>query len=145
MNRGMANDLDCVAVVRVFGAPQSVVRLALAVRALLHNTINAVVNFYLDRKLRKLLVAPRLGHLLHLLRGAVFQPRGTPSSPADLEARAGRTLDQLEKLLPSWLSRWIGPGYRIGLLTLFTAIQSPQLNKQVRALLQMVLAQYVVF
>nr|CAD7598805.1 unnamed protein product [Timema genevievae] len=123
---------DCVLylVVRVFGAPQVVVRLAMAARAVLQNTINALVNFYLDRKLRKLLVPPRLGHLIHLLQGAVFNPRSSPISVIELEARAGRALEHLQNLLPGWLVRLMGPGYKIGLLTIFTAVQSPSLNKQ---------------
>nr|CAD7411675.1 unnamed protein product [Timema poppensis] len=123
---------DCVLylVVRVFGAPQVVVRLAMAARAVLQNTINALVNFYLDRKLRKLLVPPRLGHLIHLLQGAVFNPRSSPISANELEARAGRALEHLQNLLPGWLVRLMGPGYKIGLLTIFTAVQSPSLNKQ---------------
>nr|CAD7261904.1 unnamed protein product [Timema shepardi] len=123
---------DCVLylVVRVFGAPQVVVRLAMAARAVLQNTINALVNFYLDRKLRKLLVPPRLGHLIHLLQGAVFNPRSSPISANELEARAGRALEHLQNVLPGWLVRLMGPGYKIGLLTIFTAVQSPSLNKQ---------------
>ncbi|CAG2061289.1 unnamed protein product, partial [Timema podura] len=116
--------------VRVFGAPQVVVRLAMAARAVLQNTINALVNFYLDRKLRKLLVPPRLGHLIHLLQGAVFNPKSSPISAIELEARAGRALEHLQNLLPGWLVRLMGPGYKIGLLTIFTAVQSPSLNKQ---------------
>ncbi|XP_063236943.1 sorting nexin-14-like [Bacillus rossius redtenbacheri] len=132
---------DCVLylAVRVFAAPQPAVRLALAVRALLRSTVDAVADLCLDRKLRRLLAAPRLARLVHLLRGAVFQARGAPPSPADLEARAGRALEQLEALLPAWLARWAGPGYRAGLLTLFAAVQSPQLNKQlVHSLLDLV-------
>jgi hypothetical protein len=35
-------------------------------------------------------------------------------------------------LVPSYISRWAGPAYQAGLLTLFSALQSPALNKQVR-------------
>ena len=63
--------------------------------------------------------------------GAVFQPKGAQSSPAELELRAARTLSQLQTLLPNFISRWAGPAYQAGLLTLFSALQSPALNKQV--------------
>lgn len=59
--------------VRVFGAPQAVVRVVVAIRVLTHNTVNALCSFYLDRKLRKLLIAPRLAHLVRLLQGSVLK------------------------------------------------------------------------
>jgi hypothetical protein len=59
--------------VRVFGAPQTVVRVAMAIRVMAHNTVNALCSFYLDRKLRKLLIAPRLAHLVRLLQGSVLK------------------------------------------------------------------------
>jgi hypothetical protein len=35
-------------------------------------------------------------------------------------------------LVPTYIARWAGPAYQAGLLTLFSALQSPALNKQVR-------------
>ncbi|GFG30199.1 hypothetical protein Cfor_10178 [Coptotermes formosanus] len=66
---------DCLLylAVRVFGAPQTVVRVAMAIRVVAHNTVNALCSFYLDRKLRKLLIAPRLAHLVRLLQGSVLK------------------------------------------------------------------------
>ncbi|XP_069690974.1 sorting nexin-14-like isoform X2 [Periplaneta americana] len=123
---------DCLLylAVRVFGAPQTVVRVAMAVRVVAHNTVNALCSFYLDRKLRKLLIAPRLAHLIKLLQGAVFQPKTGSPSPAELELRAARALAQLQTLVPNYIARWAGPAYQAGLLTLFSALQSPALNKQ---------------
>nr|CAD7454246.1 unnamed protein product [Timema tahoe] len=108
-DRSTGSGTETDTVVRVFGAPQVVVRLAVAARAVLQNTINALVNFYLDRKLRKLLVPPRLGHLIHLLQGAVFNPRSSPISAIELEARAGRALEHLQNLLPGCDIRAIHP------------------------------------
>ncbi|KAJ9589467.1 hypothetical protein L9F63_017328, partial [Diploptera punctata] len=135
---------DCLLylAVRVFGAPQTVVRIAMAVRTVAHNTVNALCSFYLDRKLRKLLIPPRLANLIKLLQNAVFQPRGAQPSPAELELRAARALSQLQALLPNFISRWAGPAYQAGLLTLFSALQSPALNKQlVYTLLDVVVAE----
>lgn len=135
---------DCLLylAVRLFGAPQTVVRVAMAIRAVAHNTVNALCSFYLDRKLRKLLIAPRLAHLVRLLQGAVFQPKGSTPSPAELEVRAARALAQLQTLVPNYIARWAGPAYQAGLLTLFSALQSPALNKQlVYTLLDVVAAE----
>ncbi|XP_021925834.1 sorting nexin-14-like isoform X2 [Zootermopsis nevadensis] len=135
---------DCLLylAVRVFGAPQTVVRVAMAIRAVAHNTVNALFGFYLDRKLRKLLIAPRLAHLVRLLQGAVFQPKGSAPSPAELELRGSRALAQLQTLVPNYVARWAGPAYQAGLLTLFSALQSPALNKQlVYTLLDVVAAE----
>lgn len=70
--------------------------------------------------------------MLHLLLGAVFQPKGSAPSPAELELRGSRALAQLQTLVPNYVARWAGPAYQAGLLTLFSALQSPALNKQVR-------------
>lgn len=45
----------------------------MAIRAVAHNTVNALCSFYLERKLRKLLVAPRIAHLVRLLQGSVLK------------------------------------------------------------------------
>lgn len=135
---------DCLLylAVRVFGAPQTVVRVAMAIRVVGHNTVNALCSFYLDRKLRKLLIAPRLAHLVRLLQGAIFQPKGSAPSPAELELRAAQALAKLQTLVPSYIARWGGPAYQTGLLTLFSALQSPALNKQlVYTLLDAVIAE----
>jgi hypothetical protein len=68
---------------------------------------------------------------LHLLLGAVFQPKGSAPSPAELELRAAQALAKLQTLVPSYIARWGCPAYQSGLLTLFSALQSPALNKQV--------------
>jgi len=68
---------------------------------------------------------------LHLLLGAIFQPKGSAPSPAELELRAAQALAKLQTLVPSYIARWGGPAYQTGLLTLFSALQSPALNKQV--------------
>jgi hypothetical protein len=57
----------------VFGAPQNVVRVAMAIRVVAHNTVNGLCSFYLDRKLRRLLIAPRLAHLVRLLQGSILE------------------------------------------------------------------------
>jgi hypothetical protein len=65
---------DVFLAVRVFGAPQTIVRIAMAVRVVAHNTINALCSFYLDRKLRKLLIPPRIAHLIKLLQSKLSSP-----------------------------------------------------------------------
>ncbi|XP_049774784.1 sorting nexin-14-like isoform X1 [Schistocerca cancellata] len=123
---------DCVLylLVRVFGASQSVLRLALGVRSLCHNTINSLCCVYLDSKLRNLLVPPRVAHLIRLLQGAVFGHKGSSPTALELKARAAFTLSQLQSLLPGVLNSWLGSRYKDGILTIFTALQSPLLNKQ---------------
>jgi hypothetical protein len=74
---------------------------------------------------------------LHLLLGAVFQPKGSAPSPAELELRAAEALAKLQTLVPGYIARWGGPAYQTGLLTLFSALQSPALNKQVGPFLLM--------
>ncbi|XP_067005138.2 sorting nexin-14 [Anabrus simplex] len=117
--------------VKVFGAPLSAVRLAMAIRAMSHNTLNALCRYYLDKKLKKLLVAPRLAHLVRLLKGAIFNPRSPPASQAELTARASRALEQLQSIVPHFIANWVGPSYKDGIHTLFSAVQNPALNKQV--------------
>lgn len=66
-----------------------------------------------------------------MLLGAVFQPKGSAPSPAELELRAAQALAQLQTSVPNYIAHWAGPAYQAGLLTLFSALQSPALNKQV--------------
>ncbi|KAK7792107.1 hypothetical protein R5R35_009644 [Gryllus longicercus] len=132
MNVPIQGIFDCILylTVKVFGAPPTFVRLALAIRAMAHNTVNALCWFYLDRKLKKLLVAPRLAHLVRLLQGVIFSPKGNPPTAQDFAARAARTQTLLQGLLPHWLTRWAGSKYTEGIQTLFSAVQNPALNKQ---------------
>jgi hypothetical protein len=66
-----------------------------------------------------------------LLSGTIFQPKGSTPSPAELEVRAARALARLQALVPNYIARWAGPAYQAGLLTVFSALQCPAMNKQV--------------
>ena len=59
---------NCIGVY-VYNISRPSLRIALSVQALIGNTVDAVISFFVGRALKTLLVAPRLAHLVHLLQG----------------------------------------------------------------------------
>lgn len=52
-----------------YNISQPSLRIALSLQALIGQTLDAVVSYFVGRALKSLLVAPRLAHLIHLLQG----------------------------------------------------------------------------
>lgn len=96
---------------------KSTLRLALALQAMLGRTIDAFLYFWIDRKLKQILVPQRVAHLIKLLQGSIFVSR-----PSADRTQVTHTLEQMIKETGGWR----GTMYQ----TLFVALQYPPMNKQ---------------
>lgn len=121
--KGFTNSLIHIGVV-AYNISQPSLRIALSLQALIGQTLDAVVSYFVGRALKSLLVAPRLAHLIHLLQGAIFNSKTTHWNSMEIEERACRELDQFCSKF--WLSKLAAPAFKGA----FCAVQCPQLNKQ---------------
>ncbi|KAG8222177.1 hypothetical protein J437_LFUL001268 [Ladona fulva] len=123
--------------VRVFGAGELVVRICLALGALLKNTLESFILWLVSHLLRKGLSTPRIALLLRLLKTAVFTPKSLGGKQSRSKAEEvskkymefGTVLMTHLQSLPFWIRPVI---CRIvpGLSIIHSSLQSPQLNKQ---------------
>lgn len=120
---GFTNSMIHIGVV-VYNMSRPSLRFALSFQALIGQTLDAVVSFFVGRALKTLLVAPRLAHLIHLLQGAIFNSKTTHWNSMEIEERACRELDQFCSKF--WLAKLAAPACKGA----FCAVQCPQLNKQ---------------
>ncbi|XP_034243471.1 sorting nexin-14-like isoform X2 [Thrips palmi] len=121
--KGFTNSLIHIGVV-AYNISQPSLRIAMSLQALVGQTLDAVVSYFVGRALKTLLVAPRLAHLIHLLQGAIFNSKSTHWNSMEIEERACRELDQL--CTKFWLAKLAAPAFKGA----FCAVQCPQLNKQ---------------
>ncbi|BES99188.1 Hypothetical proteinA domain [Nesidiocoris tenuis] len=82
---------------KVFKVPNCLMRLAVAVHSLLDRGLNSLCCYYLDKKLKSLLVPQRIAHLVGLLQWVVFE-KHTRRDPKEVAA----LLEQRINLYRGW-------------------------------------------
>ncbi|KAF6200429.1 hypothetical protein GE061_006732 [Apolygus lucorum] len=102
---------------KVFKVPNFLLRLALAVHSLLNKGLDSMCSFYIEKKLRSLLVPQRISHLIHLFQWIVFEKQ-TKSDPKEVASKVEERISQLS-------------GVRLTFhQTLYKLVQNRILNKQ---------------
>ncbi|KAG8262300.1 Sorting nexin-14 [Homalodisca vitripennis] len=103
--------------VNVLQWSQTTIKFAIALQKLFGNTVDAILQYWLNAKLKRLLVPQRVAHLVKLLQWAIFESRGKSD-----RAQVARAVElQLREK-----GEWTRPIYQ----GMFVAAQAPLLNKQ---------------
>ncbi|XP_050722831.1 sorting nexin-14-like isoform X2 [Eriocheir sinensis] len=119
-------------VVRVYGLSRNALRWLMCVRAMVRNTIDAAISWFLRRKLAQALAPPRIVTLIHLIRDGLFVDPPEHRCERERRYRERELRREVVGLLSPWLQRCLFTQdlYNEGANTLVTLFQHPVLNKQ---------------
>lgn len=123
-------------VVNLYSAPIWLLRLLLALRTIMRNTVDTFLDWYLGRKLDKVLREYHLVKIIHLLRDALFFDNDPPRTDEDKRRRQEAALLELMSFIPKFFAKGVGSeNYDKGTRLLFSFLQLPRLNKQLSYML----------
>ncbi|XP_024085830.1 sorting nexin-14-like isoform X2 [Cimex lectularius] len=110
---------DCLLLlgVKVFKVPNFVVRLALAVHSLLNKPLDMIITYFIEKKVKSLLVPQRIANLINLLQWVVFEKQGK-SNPKEISDEVSKKINALKGISHTLFQ------------TVFLIVQNPILNKQ---------------
>lgn len=116
---------------KVLGVSERFLQLLAACDILIHNTLQAYTEWYLDSKLQQVFKPQRLAELLNLLRDALFFDDDPPRTRRQKAERARQSLEQTKDFFPDLLVKILGQQkFEDGIALLFSILQYPLLNKQ---------------
>uniref|UniRef100_T1HCS5 PXA domain-containing protein n=1 Tax=Rhodnius prolixus TaxID=13249 RepID=T1HCS5_RHOPR len=110
---------DCLILlgVKVFKMPNFVIKLAIAIYTLLNKPFDSLSSFYIEKRIKSLLIPQRIAHLTKLLEWIIFEKQNKSNPELVLQSLT-------EKI--NSLKGWSSPLYH----TIFLVVQNPILNKQ---------------
>ncbi|CAL4096270.1 unnamed protein product, partial [Meganyctiphanes norvegica] len=123
--------------IRVYGLSMNAVQWLVCIRSLAGNTINAAIDWFLQRKLKQALSPPRIIKLIHIIRDALFFESPSERTESDRRTRECQLRKEVISVLPSWLQKTLTTQdlYNEGANTIVSLFQHPILNKQLSYIL----------